>query len=220
MGESLRNETLESVLISAEELFAIHGFNGTSLRDITTAAGVNLAAAHYHLGNKKTLYIEVITRRLRPINTSRLACLMQAEQDAAGEAVRLNRIFDILARPFFELAADTTQGGQYFVRIVGRSLVEPLPFMEDLLSAEFQPAMARFGQALRRHVPHLAPEEFLWRFSFVIGAMLHTLATLHSMKVRTRGICRDHDHVAALQRFIRFAVTAFTAPAKQDTTMT
>jgi hypothetical protein len=85
--------------------------------------------------------------------------------------------------------------------------------MDELLAQEFQPVMARFGQAMRRHVPTLSPEEFLWRLSFVIGAMHHTLATLHRMKDLTRGICRNHDHAGALPRFIQFAVTTLTAPA-------
>ena len=212
MREIPKIETLEILLNSAEELFAKHGFNGTSLREITGNAGVNLAAAHYHLGDKETLYATVLTRRLRPINASRLAELTQFEQEAEGRPVPMDQIINILARPLFELAADIPHGGQYFVRILGRSLVEPLPFMEDILALEFQPVMARFGQAVRRHATCLSPEEYLWRFSFVIGTLHHTLATLHCMKERTRGICRNDDPAGALQRFIPFAVATFTAP--------
>ena len=78
----------------------------------------------------------------------------------------------------------------YFARILGRSLTEPLPFLEELLAKEYHPVMARFGQALRGH-PNLTPEYFLWRLSFLIGAMHHALATLHRMKDLTRGICRN-----------------------------
>lgn len=214
MNEVPKPETLEILLDSAEELFAKRGYNGTSLRSITGLAGVNLAAAHYHLGDKETLYVEVFTRRIRPINQSRLASLAEAEQAAGGRLMDLEKVVVIMARPFFELAGDTSNGGQYYVRILGRCLVEPLPFMEAIISAELQPVMARFAQALRRHVPHLTPEEYVWRFSFVIGTMHHTLATLHCMKARTRGLCRDHDHAAALRRFIQFAATTLTAPVK------
>jgi len=220
MKELPKSTTLEILLNSAEELFAKQGFDGTSLRDITGLAGVNLAAAHYHLGNKETLYIKLFTRRLQGINASRLARLAQAEQEANVPLAGMEQIIEIMARPLFELAADTSDGGQYFVRILGRSLVEPLPFMEDIITEELEPVLARFAQALRRHAPHLAPEEYLWRFSFVIGAMHHTLATLHCMKARTRGLCRDHDHTAALQRFIQFAVGVLTAPLKPDPAIT
>lgn len=211
-----KSSTLDLLLDAAEELFAKQGYDGTSMRSITGLAGVNLAAAHYHLGDKEALYVKVFMRRLQPINESRLARLTQAEQDAGVQLVSMEHIIEIMARPLFELSADTQQGGQYFVRILGRCLVEPLPCMEAIITAELQPVMARFSQALRRHAPHLAPEEFLWRFSYVIGAIHHTLATMHCMKVRTHGLCRDHDHAAALQRFIQFAVGALTAPVKPD----
>jgi len=116
-------------------------------------------------------------------------------------------------RPVFELSRDQSRGGSHIIRIVGRSLAEPLPFMDAILAAEFQPTMARFSQAVRRSVPQLTPEDFLWRLSFVVGAMQHTFSMLHRMSELTRGICRNDDHEGALRRFIDFAVGAFSAPA-------
>jgi AcrR family transcriptional regulator len=213
MKKSPPQETINVLLNAAEELFAIHGYDGATLRNITQKARVNLAAAHYHIGDKKSLYVLILGRRLRPINESRLAALEQAELQAGGQPVPLARIIELMARPFFKLAADQSGGGHHFARLFGRSLSEPLPFMDEFLAQEFQPAMARFGQALRRHAPNLTPEEFLWRLGFVIGAMHHTLATLHRMKDLTRGICRNHDHAGALQRFIPFAAAAFSPSA-------
>jgi AcrR family transcriptional regulator len=205
--------TVECILNAAEELFAERGYAGASMREITKRAGVNLAASHYHLGDKKSLYGMVVTRRLRPLNEARLAELEQAEQQTEGRAVPLARIIDIMIRPLFELSAAKNGAGRHFARILGRSLTDPLPFTDELLAREFQPVMARFGQALRRQVPNLAPEDFLWRLGFVVGALHHTLATLHCMKDLTRGICRNHDHAGALRRFIPFAAAVFTAPA-------
>ncbi len=202
----------ERILQAAEELFARDGYDGATMRNITRKAGVNLAASHYHLGDKRDLYCRVLERRLRPINEARLAELAHAEEEAAGRPVAMPRILDIMIRPLFELSADTTHGGQFFGHILGRSLAEPMPFMAELLEKEFHPAMARFGQALRRHVPNLAPGEFLWRLSFVIGAMHHAMTTLPRMEELTRGICRNNDAAAAIRCFIPFAVITFNAP--------
>lgn len=213
MAKSFPEETLLRTLNAAESLFAQHGYDGTSLRQVTNKAKVNLAAVNYHYGDKESLYAAVIRRRIQPINLGRLARLAQAEQEADGKPVPLALIIEIMARPIFELCEDPTTGGHHTVRLIGRSLAEPLSFMEEILATEFQPAMASFGQAVRRHVPTLSPEDFLWRLSFVVGAMHHTLATLHRMKELTRGICRNNDHAGALRRFIQFAVATFTAPA-------
>lgn len=218
MRKAANKETVPDILRAAEELFAQRGYDGASMREITQMAGVNLAAVHYHLGDKQSLYSMVLSRRLRPINDARMAKLGQAERDAGGQPVAMARIIEIMARPVFELSADTTDGGRHLARLLGRSFTDPLPFTERLLAQEFSPVMARFGQALRRHVPHLAPEDFLWRLSFVVGAMHHTLATLHCMRELTRGICRNDDQAGALRRFIPFAVATLTAPAPDTST--
>ena len=45
--------TKRKILDAAESLFAVKGFTGTSLREITGLAEVNLAAVNYHFGSKK-----------------------------------------------------------------------------------------------------------------------------------------------------------------------
>jgi AcrR family transcriptional regulator len=209
MSGTASEETWNKALFAAESLFATHGYDGTTLRQITQKAGVNLAAVNYHHGDKESLYVEIIRRRLQPINELRLTRLVDAERQAGGEPVSLGLLFEILAAPLLDLYADTNANGPAAARLIGRSLVEPLPFLEKFLAGEFQPVLARFGQALRRHAPGLSPEDFLWRLSFVVGALQHTLATLHQMKTLTRGICRDNDHAAALPRFVQFASHVF-----------
>ena len=58
--------TKERILDAAERLFAERGFAATSLRSITAAAGVNLAAVNYHFRSKEALLEAVFTRRLGP----------------------------------------------------------------------------------------------------------------------------------------------------------
>lgn len=215
MRDPQLKKTQIRILTAAESLFANQGYHGTTLRQVTQKAKVNLAAVNYHYGDKESLYVAVIRHRIRPINQARLTLLAEAERAADGKPVPLSRIVEIMARPIFELGGDPASDGQHTVRLLGRILAEPLPFMDEVLAVEFHPAMASFGQAVRRHAPTLTPEDFLWRLSFVVGAMHHTLATMHRMKDLTRGICRNDDHEGALRRFVQFAVPTFTAPVSQ-----
>lgn len=54
--------TRERVLAVAIPLFAKHGFAGTSIRMVSTAAEVNVATLAYHFQDKEGLYTTVVTR--------------------------------------------------------------------------------------------------------------------------------------------------------------
>src|SRR5262252_5809342 len=73
--------TKDRILDAAEALFMEHGFEATSLRSITAAAGVNLAAVNYHFGSKEELFQAVLTRRLDPMNQERIELLEALERE-------------------------------------------------------------------------------------------------------------------------------------------
>lgn len=184
------------------------------MRDVTRKAGVNLAAINYHFGDKASLYCEVIASRLRPINQSRLKKLTNAGELAGNQLIPLSLLFDIYARPIFELCENKDGNGIHLLRLIGRSMIEPLPFVDKLLTTELHPVTSRFAQAIRRHVPNLTAEEFMWRLNFVVGALHHTLATMHRMKELTHGLCRENDAEEAIRHFVHFAIaTVVSAPA-------
>ncbi|MBN2161609.1 MAG: CerR family C-terminal domain-containing protein [Pontiellaceae bacterium] len=54
-----RNKTCLKLLDAASEIFARKGFRDTTVAEICEAAGANIAAVHYHFGDKETLYEEV-----------------------------------------------------------------------------------------------------------------------------------------------------------------
>lgn len=60
-------DTKEKILASASELFAKSGFDGTSIREIASHAGVNIAAVNYHFTNKETLFWENFVQSIKGI---------------------------------------------------------------------------------------------------------------------------------------------------------
>lgn len=213
MIQRSNNDTVAKILSAAEISFSLYGYHGASIREVTQRAQVNLAAINYHFKDKASLYCEVIASRLRPINQSRLNKLTNALELAGDRPIPLSLVLDIFARPFFELCENSRSNGMHPLRLIGRSMVEPMPFVEKLLTAELHPVTTRFAQAIRRHIPNLNAEEFMWRLNFVVGAMHHTLATMHRMKELTRGLCQDNDPNQAMRHFIQSAIVTLTAPA-------
>src|SRR5258708_33735099 len=72
VADATSADTKTRILDAAESLFMEHGFEATSLRSLTTAASVNLAAVNYHFGTKEDLFQAVLTRRPHPMNQERI----------------------------------------------------------------------------------------------------------------------------------------------------
>ena len=92
-------ETRERLLDTAERLFGELGYDGVGMRALAGEAKVNLGAATYHFGSKEALYIETFMRRFRPTNAERLRLLREAEAEAHGKPLRVEKIVDCMVRP-------------------------------------------------------------------------------------------------------------------------
>lgn len=57
------NEKQQSIINTAENLFSVTGFDGTSVRDIAHAAGVNVAMISYYFGSKEKLMEAVFEQK-------------------------------------------------------------------------------------------------------------------------------------------------------------
>ena len=60
----IEGDTRERLLEAGLRLFAAHGFDGVSTRQLATTADVNIAAIGYHFGGKKELYHAVVSQQV------------------------------------------------------------------------------------------------------------------------------------------------------------
>ena len=108
--------TKDRILGAAEELFAQHGFSGTSLRQVTSRADVNIAAVNYHFGSKENLVNEVFRRRMDEMSERRISELRLAQAEHPGE---LEPILAAFIQPALALTLD--RHGSAFVRVLARA---------------------------------------------------------------------------------------------------
>jgi len=175
--------TKERILDAAEAMFMEHGFEATSLRAITTAAGVNLAAVNYHFGSKEELFQAVLTRRLDPMNQQRLDLLTRLEREASPGPLPCDRILSAMFIPALKLARDPERGGKDFLRLLGRAYADPAPFIRKFLAEQYAVMIARFKAAFGRALPDLPKKELSWRLHFIMGALSYTLAGTDALRL-------------------------------------
>jgi len=197
-------DTKAEILNSAEDLFAAHGPNATSLRQVIGRANVNLAAIHYHFGNKESLLRAVLSRRLIPLNADRLDLLDRYERESGKRAVSLPKILEALVGPALRLSRDPKKGGAVFMRLLGRCVLEPDEKIQTMLNHQFHYVLERFTPAFKRAVPDLPPVDFFWRIHFLVGSMAHTMADSERLQTISNGLCDPDDAEGTIRRLVTF----------------
>jgi AcrR family transcriptional regulator len=204
-------DTRSRILDAAEALFVAHGFDATSMRMITAAATVNLAAVNYHFGSKETLIQEVFRRRLTWLNRERLRALDEYERQAQGASLKPSQIVDAFFGTALKLAADEKHGGHLFMRLLGRTYTDPAQFVRTFLAEEYADVVDRFSAALFRALPDVPREEILWRFHFMLGAMAYALAGTDALQI-VAGAGGEEDPSAVSRRLMAFLLGGLRAP--------
>jgi AcrR family transcriptional regulator len=170
------SDTKERLLDAAERLLAERGFEGTSLRAVTQAAGTSVSAANYHFGSKEELLRATLLRRVEPMNRRRLACLDDLERAAGGAPLSVEAVLDAYLRPLFEERA-ARGGASNAVRFVAARLYSDPPDLVAALKQElFGEVSRRFLDALSRALPGRSREELSLRFQFAVGSMVHVMS--------------------------------------------
>lgn len=196
--QETQSNTKTRILNAAEKLFGEKGFDGTSLRDITTEAQVNLAAVNYHFQSKESLMDAVIERRIEPVNQRRMAML-----DAAGPSPTVEQVVEAFVSPLFVM--DVLPA----VPLIGRVLSNPSQFFERVYKKHLVHVVQRFSAAIGAALPELPREELFWRLHFMAGSMTHVL-TLSSVLPLMSG--RPVHRDAALRHLVTFLSAGFRAP--------
>lgn len=129
VGESAGKSTAERILDAAESLFAAHGVRGTSLKEITELAEVNIAAVNYHFRSKDALVRAVYERSFQPLNEERLRMLDEAEAAAGGSRLTIEAVLQAL----FEPMVRAWQRNRNFILLVGRLQSEPDPQLSKFI---------------------------------------------------------------------------------------
>jgi AcrR family transcriptional regulator len=142
--------TKERILGAAELLFAQRGFDGASLRQLTAAAGVNLAAVNYHFGSKDKLVEQVFRHRLDALNERRLTALAKV---AGAAGTTLEDVLDAYIRPALDLSHD--DNGALFMRVLARAYAEHDDRLRQFLSTHYGHVMRQFTAEFARLLPDL-----------------------------------------------------------------
>jgi AcrR family transcriptional regulator len=205
-------DTRERILLASQKLFADKGFDATSVRDITTEAGCNVASVNYHFGGKENLYLDTFRSILAVLRNQRLSVL--DELMGRTPPPTLEEFLESFAEGFIRPLVDESRG-RHFMALVSREMFDPrLP--HDVFVSEFvHPILKRSMMALAQFGPPLDPADARLCIMSMVGQLLHALKA-HSLFTR-------HDDAGVvppaltdyIPHFVRFSVGGIRAFAKE-----
>jgi AcrR family transcriptional regulator len=207
--EEAHAATKAAVFNAAERLFALHGFQNVSVRDITAEAQVNLASVNYHFGSKDALLFEIFRKRTAELNRERARMLHEATERQGGKP----EVRDILEAYFAPPLrwSDPGNDRRISIQFIIRARSEGTAQMRDAIQNDVS-HLERFANALLAARPDLPRETVYWRLHFVLG-MVHNnrFAEFDRLHHLSGGITREGDVTALLSRMLDFADAGFNA---------
>lgn len=174
-----KKDTKQRILDAAEVLFAEQGFNDTSLRLITSAADVNLAAVNYHFGSKKDLIKAVMDRYLAIFMPRADAALRQLLSEPV---ISLHQVFDCFVAPLMELTVVKRRGPEIFLQLLGRGYIDNQGFLRWFIVNHYGEVLEHFIQAIHKAAPELSSADVFWRLHFTLGTVVFTMASSEALR--------------------------------------
>ena len=204
--------TKERILEATEHLVAEKGFDGVSLRDITTGAGVNVSAVNYHFGSKEKLYEEIQCRYINPLNEERMRML----DDVVASGGGVEGILEAFMRPLLTTVGRSRMSEQMFYKLMGRCIMDQQGSISEAMIPLFSRMTEAFTQALSKALPEMPKDLLLWRLNFSFGVIVQTLLHSDAFKKLTAGASGDPDFETHLKRMVDFCHAGFMAGEGDD----
>jgi len=198
----------ERLLDAAEQLFAQRGFHGVSLRDITEAAGVDVALVSYHFGGKRALFTAVFERRAEVLNRERLELLEEVRRAALPGVPAIEAIVNAFSYPLLERSARGGPGWKSYFALVAYVNNSP-EFGPIMMTRHFDPVVQKFIAVLQAALPGADPRDVYWSYHFLTGALTLTFAETGRLDKLSGKLCRSSDLEAVHLRFAPFMASGF-----------
>ena len=201
--------TRDRLLDAAEALYADHGLQGVSLRQISTAAGAGGSnAVQYHFGDVEGLIRAVLERHSQQLEIERATLLARY---AARGALSCRELLEVIYRPI--LGSEDELGAPLFARFSLALLASPQgwkPMVDALTTSPVTAQVLEMTVEANVHLPR----------AVTLHRLLYSgIALLTYVVNATRMVSTCEGYTAALTDAFTLATASLTAPAAEDCTV-
>jgi AcrR family transcriptional regulator len=181
------------LLDAAEVLFCEKGYDGTSVRDLTTKANCNVAAVNYYFGGKDKLYIEMFRRQMQFIVENQVERVNQLLSNPNPTLEQLIR--ELVYYPL-RSAYEKQQRGQV-MRLMVREVLNSSEAGEKLIEEFRSQIMDKVVVVLMHLIPKLNKKQAQLIFTSIESLQLHPFLFMDHYLSMIEGLTFDEliDHI-------------------------
>lgn len=206
--------TREALILAGERLFAEHGINGVSLRQINTDAGQkNSSAAHYHFGSKQALIKAIHSYRLESVNQRRHAWLEKLH--VGGKQGDIRAIVETIVHPIVEEIHET-EGGSYYIRFLAQVVGHPKIDVSELWSKRIASGLTEVLNLLKAANPEVSETLMGQRFGLMWEQTIHALSDWEQLRILSSG-GEAADLVVFVSNLVDMIAGGLSAPVSDTT---
>ncbi len=205
-----KKTTKDLILDAAEKLFAVRGFYGVSIRQITTEADVDPALASYHFGKKQDIFEAVMLRRAEVLNRERIQMLDDCIRRAKPNPAPLAEIIDAFTHALLNRSNKGGSGWKSYFAIIAQ--INNHPELGGVMMTQyFDPLAKKFLTAIKDTMPNIKDEDMYWCYHFLSGALTLTFSGTERISNLSDGLCQATDLDAVHERLVPFITAGFQA---------
>ncbi|WND02531.1 TetR/AcrR family transcriptional regulator [Temperatibacter marinus] len=210
MTQSSKGNRRTRILDEAEKLFAKHGFDGVTMRQLATAAEVDVALASYHFKNKRGLFDAVLWRRSEIMNDLRHKALDKVLEDCGDNPPPIDALIESCIQPLFDPEFDLDEGWRHYYELIAYVNNSP-EWGREIMTEHFAPLLDRYLKAFRDALPKASEEDIYHCYHFMSGAITLTMAQTGRMDAYSKGKLHSADFFAIYKSMVPFVTAGFKA---------
>lgn len=203
-------QTRERILDAAEHLFADRGYDGASIRDVASEAGLQVHSIGYHFGPKEQLFDAVVGRRAEIMTRLRREVLSASRQRAGDQTIPVCDLIRAYVSPFIRSASHGDPGWRNYAALMGRLANSPLG--TEIIARHYDETARDYIAELKRSLSGADPEEVVEGFSAMVAAMLGICAATGRPE-RLSGHAVKRTPEDSFETLVRFHTAGFLALA-------
>jgi AcrR family transcriptional regulator len=129
----------DRLIEAAGQVFGEHGFHGSTVREITKRAGVNLAAINYYFRDKEELYWVVLQHAV--------SCTLKSDQECNEDATPEEQLETFVTKILHNMMDPTRP--DWHGKLISREMSAPTRMLDIIVESHIRPRSEKLRRILR-----------------------------------------------------------------------